>query len=288
MRITRRALLAAAGAMAAAAPRRPLVAAHPYVYTQHRPDRRLDPILDEVFADMRYAGIGAIELMDSVLKQEDAVARISELSRRHHLPVLGTSYGANMWDRERHTAILADATEVISRLAKVGGRTFGVSVGSTREKKTPAQFDAQADLLRRIMKIAADHGVTVNLHNHTYEVAGGEYDLNGTLERVPEAKLGPDLSWLVRAGVDPVDLIHRHARRIVFLHLRDQTAEGKWSEAMGEGDMDYKAIGRALREAGFSGDMAIELAHERGARLTRPLRESLKISREYVRRTIGY
>jgi sugar phosphate isomerase/epimerase len=57
---------------------------------------------------------------------------------------------------------------------------------------------------------------------------------------------------------------------------------------MGEGIMDYEAIASALRSAPFDGDIAIELAHERGFKPTRPLRESLKMSREYVRRVMGW
>jgi sugar phosphate isomerase/epimerase len=57
---------------------------------------------------------------------------------------------------------------------------------------------------------------------------------------------------------------------------------------MGEGDMDYAIIGKTLRQIRFSGDAVIELAHPRGFRLTRPLRESLKMSRAFVRKTLGY
>lgn len=275
--------------VATAAPRaRTLVAGHPYVYTQHRADKSLYAALDEVFPGMKSAGLDAIELMSVALEPDGAVERIRELSRRHSLPVLGTSFSGNMWDRERHAAILKDATSTLERLQKVGGRTFGISVGSARKPKTPEQFDAQAELLRKIMTIAADHGVVPNLHNHTYEVENGEHDLNGTLERIPEIKLGPDFNWLLRAKVDPVDFIRRRGKQIVFAHLRDQKADGKWPDAMGEGSMDYAAIGRALRKTGFKGDLAIELAHERDFTLTRPLSESFKLSREYVRRTMGY
>lgn len=286
MQLTRRAFLAGA-ASAMAAPGKVLVAGHPYVYTQHRPDRDINPALDEIFADMRWAGLDAIELMNTALEPEGAVARIRELSRRHRLPVLGMSYGARMWDASRHDAILAEATPLIRRLAQVGGRTLGTSVGDAGRDKTEAQLDAQAALLRRLMSVCQDHGVVLNLHNHVYEVRNGEHDLRGTLARIPGIRLGPDLNWLLRAGVDPVDFIRRHGPRIVFMHLRDQKADGKWPEAMGEGNMDYAAIGRAARQAGFAGDLAIELAHERGAALTRPLRQSLKMSREYVRRSMG-
>ena len=93
----------------------------------------------------------------------------------------------------------------------------------------------------------------LNLHNHTYEVENDMHDLKGTLARIPDVKLGPDLNWLVRAGVDPVSFIKTYGKQIVFLHLRDQKADGKWSEAMGEGNTDYVAIGKALQEVKFSG-----------------------------------
>ena len=287
MRVSRRALLLGAGA-AFAAGRKVMIAAHPYVYTQHRVDRDLNRVLDEIFSDMRAAGMDAIELMHTVLAPEGSVAHIRELSRRHSLPVIGMSYGAPMWNRDRHAAILEEFEPLIGRLGKVGGRTLGISVGAAPKQKTEAQLDAQADLLKRIGALCRDNGVVPNLHNHVYEVENGEHDLKGTLARLPDSKLGPDLNWLLRAKVDPVDFIRRYGTRIVYLHLRDQNADGKWTESMGEGAMDYAAIGRALRQTGFAGDAAIELAYERGAVLTRPLRESLRLSRQYVRKSMGW
>jgi sugar phosphate isomerase/epimerase len=193
-----------------------------------------------------------------------------------------------MWDRAQHDAILARARLVIERVSALGGRRLGTSVGATRQPKTEEQFDAQAGLLRQIMAIGKDHGVELNLHNHTYEVANGEHDLKGTLARVREARLGPDINWLIRAGADPADFIARYGDRIVFAHLRDQKADGKWSEAMGEGVTDYAAIAAALKKAGFRGDVAIELAHERDFEATRSYGDSFAMSRRYVRRVMGW
>ena len=226
--------------------------------------------------------------MHTALAPDDAVSRIAALSRKHRLPVLGTSYSANMWRPEERNAILDEAELLVGRLAKLGGRTLGVSVGNAGKPKTPEQLDAQAEALRRIIPLCQAHKVVLNLHNHTYEVTNNEHDLKGTLERIPEVKLGPDIDWLVKAGVEPLDFIRRHGERIVFAHLRDQKADGVWSEAMGEGSLDYRAVARALREVGFAGDLAIELAHPSGFQPPRPLRESLKMSREYVRRVMGY
>ena len=199
--------------------------------------------------------------MDTVLLHDDAVERIGALSRKYSLPILGTSFGADMWDRSQHEAILEKAHTVITRLAQLGGRTFGTSVGHAPAPKTPEQLDAQAEILRKIIALGREHGVVLNLHNHTYEVENGMHDLEGTLARIPDVKLGPDLNWLVRGGVDPVGFIRRFGKQIVFMHIRDQKADGTWSEAVGEGSMDYAGIARALRAIPFTGDAVIELAH---------------------------
>jgi len=265
-----------------------IVGGHPWVYAATQPDYDIYPILDQIFADMSYAGLDGIELMHTALRYPDAVERIRGLSNKNALPVIGTSFGGDMWDRARHEAVYEDARTVVTRLAKLGGRTLGASVGKAPEPKTAAQLDAQAELLRRIMTLCKDNGVVLNLHNHTYEVENNMHDLLGTLARIRDVKLGPDLNWLLRGGVDPVTFIEAFGDRIVFLHIRDQKADGTWPEAVGEGDMDYVAIGKALQAVHFSGDAVIELAHEGNFKPTRPLRESLKMSRAYVRQTLGY
>ena len=269
-----------------------IVGAHPWVYAAKQPKYDITPVLPQIFADMSYAGMGGVELMHSALFPDDAVERIGELSRKHNLPVLGASFGGAMWDRAKHQEVLDDAAKAIPRLAKLGGRTLGTSVGAIKWngkiRKTPEQLDAQAEVLRQIIALCEQNGIVLNLHNHTYEVENDLHDLKGTLARIPDVKLGPDLNWLVRAGVDPAAFIRQFGKQIVFLHLRDQKKDGRWSEALGEGDTDFAAIAAALREIRFAGRAVIELAHERDFQLTRPLRESLKMSREFVRKVLGY
>ena len=265
-----------------------IVGGHPWVYAATQPNYDIYPILDRIFADMSYAGLDGIELMHTALRPADSVETIRELSKKHSLRDIGTSFGGDMWNREQHEAIFADARTVVGHLAEVGGWTFGVSVGKAPRPKTPAQLDAQAELLRGIIALCQSRGVVLNLHNHTYEVENDLHDLKGTLARIPDVKLGPDLNWLVRGGGDPVSFIKTYGSQIVFLHLRDQKADGKWSEAMGEGNTDYVAIGKALQAAKFSGDVVIELAHEGKFKPTRPLRDSLKMSRAYVKQTLGF
>ncbi|MBL9189911.1 MAG: sugar phosphate isomerase/epimerase [Opitutaceae bacterium] len=281
------------GLGAAMAKRKMIVGAHPWVYAATQPNYDLTAVLPQVFADFSYAGVDGIELMHTALRPDDAVARIGELSHKHRLPVIGASFGGAMWDRTQHAAVLEDAEKVITRLAQLGGRTLGATVGQLRPatpkpRKTPEQLDAQAECLRRIIALCAKHGVVLNLHNHAYEVENELHDLKGTLERIPEVKLGPDLNWLVRGGVNPAEFIRRYGKQIVFLHLRDQRKDGRWVEAIGEGDTDFAGIAAALKAVAFSGDSIIELAHEKDFKPTRPLRESVKLSRAFVAKTFNY
>jgi sugar phosphate isomerase/epimerase len=283
--LTRRSLLASA----LLAPSKTVkVGAHLWVYAAKQPGYDATPVLDPLFAELGAAHLDGIELMNFILLHDGAVDRVKELSKKNRLPVIGTSWSANLWDRSQHAQALPQARLVIERLSQVGGRTFGISVGDARRKKTEAEFDAQAEALREVMKVCADKGVVPNLHNHVYEVRDDEYDLNGTLARIPNIKLGPDLGWLYRAKVDPVDFIRRRGKQMVFAHLRNEKADGKWPEDLSEGVIDYAAIGRALHDVNFQGDLMIELAHETSFQPTRPLSESFKLSRDYVRRVMQY
>ncbi len=265
------------------------VGAHPWIYAAELPpDYDISPVLDKIFQEIKYAGYDGVELMHHPLRNHKTTLVISDLKDRYGLPVIGTSYGADMWDQSKHQEILDDVENIINNLAEVGGRTLGTSVGRAPEKKTEKQLDDQADLLKNIIDIGKNYGVVINLHNHTYEVEDDLHDLKGTLKRIPDIKLGPDLNWLLRGGVDPVDFLKKYGDQIVFLHIRDEFKDGKWSESLGEGDVNFKAIGKTLKKIDFSGDLVVELAHENDFEPTRPIRESLKMSRMYVKKTMGY
>jgi sugar phosphate isomerase/epimerase len=264
------------------------VGAHPWIYAAKLPNYDITPVLEKIFQDVKYAHYGGVELMHHPLMQSQNVNVLKDLSDKYDLPVIGTSYGADMWDRQRHDAILRETEKILSNLSATGGRTMGISVGNAGMKKTEDQLDAQADLLAKIREMASAQGIVINLHNHTYEVENGMHDLKGTLKRLPDIPLGPDINWLQRADVDPVEFIETFGNQIVFLHLRDQFNNGRWTEALGEGDTDFAAIAHALRKISFSGDLIVELAHENDFEPTRPIRESLHMSREFVKNEMGY
>ena len=259
------------------------ICAHPWAYAAQQPDYDLRPVLEDIFAELKAAGLDGIELMHTALQTEADLERAAELSAEYELPVIGASFGGSMWDRQAHTELLEDAEFLLPALSKLGAGLLGVSTGSSPEgRKTAAQLDTQAELLTQLIELGADHGITINLHNHTYEVEDGEYELTENLKRIPEMKLGPDLNWLRRGGVEPLDFLRRHADRIVYLHLRDQQGD-RWIEALGDGDEDYVQLGRVLNEIGFTGKAAIELAHEPDTVFSRSMGENFGLSCQRLR-----
>lgn len=261
--------------------------AHLWVYaSRFPPNWDCTPILDGVFSELKYAGFSGVEIMESILRHDDAVKRLKELEEKYSLPLAGSSYNRDMWRKEEHNEILEDAEKVIERLHKAGGKMLGITVGDAQRKKTEEELDAQADVLLKIMKICKKNKIEPNLHNHTFEMEHDMFDFKGTIARVPDLKLGPDLNWLIRGGVDPVSFIKTYHFKMVYMHLRDQDAGGRWTEALGEGITDFNAIANALKEVNYSGKAAVELAFEGPP--VRPVKESWKISREYVRKVFGW
>jgi sugar phosphate isomerase/epimerase len=261
--------------------------AHLWVYASKFPPQwDATPVLDKVFSDLKYAGYDGVELMEVNLRHEDAVARLRELSRKHKIGVSGTSYSAPMWNRDKHADIVVDVDLITSKLRDLGATTFGITTGKVDHKKTEAELDAQAVILKMINGICRKKKLVANLHNHTWEVEHDLHELKGMMSRVPDLKLGPDLNWLVRGGVDPVWFIENYGTRMAYMHLRDQRADGKWTEAVGEGVMNFPAIAAALRKINYKGWAGVELAYD--TPVERIERENWKISREYVRKVFGW
>jgi sugar phosphate isomerase/epimerase len=174
----------------------------------------------------------------------------------------------------------------LERLHLLGGSTFGITVGDAGHVKTEEELDAQAVLLKKILKVCDRNSIQANLHNHTFEVENELHDWKGILERVPEIKLCPDINWLIRGGVDPVWFIDTYGDRMVYMHIRDQDAIGEWTRAVGEGVTDFPAIAEALQRVNFKGRAAIELAFEEP--WENSVKEEWKKSRKYVEDVFGW
>jgi len=191
-----------------------------------------------------------------------------------------------MYLKREHGRIIEDARKVITVLGKLGGTNLGISTGEKDGSvKTSEDLDAQAEVLVKVKGMCEANGIVMNLHNHIYEVKDNEYELKENIGRIPDVKLGPDLNWLLRAGIDPFGFLRRYGDRIAFMHVRDER-RGRWVEFLGEGDFDLTEFKKVIDEIKFSGDIAIELAHEADHKFVRSMGEDFKLSCQNLRRAL--
>lgn len=262
------------------------ICAHVWAYAAGQPNYDVYNILNKIFMDFREAGLEGIELMENSLLHSDSYEKVSRLSSKYDIPVIGSSFGANMYIKGERGRTIEDARKVITILEKLGGTNLGISTGDKDgSTKTSEDLDTQAEVLLKIKGMCEANGIVMNLHNHIYEVKDNEYELKENIRRIPDVKLGPDLNWLLRAGIDPFGFLLKYRERIAFMHVRDER-QGRWVEFLGEGDFDLTEFRNVIDEIKFSGDMAIELAHEAGHKFVRSMGEDFKLSCQNLRKAL--
>jgi inosose dehydratase len=99
-----------------------------------------------------------------------------------------------------------------------------------------------------------------------------------------------DAHWVYRgAGNSAValfDVLKLYGPRITELHLR-QSKGNIWTEAFGEGDIDYPAIARYLLEIDVRPHLVLEQAVETGSPKTMSTVEAFQESSQYARRVFA-
>ena len=260
------------------------IGAHPYIFVQYGYD--FDEQFDEVFQVIADAGFQTIELHQPMLYVENWKARIDQALDRTGLGLVGGSSGQAMWNIEQYAQIISDMDDYSSRLAAFGNVTCGSSCGGKRYADRTDEENAQVvRVWTELGEMFHSKGVTLNYHTHGEPIE----DIRLVIDNVPAnlLALGPDLDWLRVGGVDPVTFIRENAGRLAMLHIRDYHIGGDRTEALGEGDADYRELGVVLDGIGFTGEFVVELAIP-GQEPTRPLPELLKVSRDHLRESIGW
>ena len=93
-------------ALAAEKKRKLLVGAHVWIYASTQSGYDVSSILPQIFSDMKYAGIDGVETMEHPLRKDVTTKIIGELIEEYQLPLLGSSYGAEMWDKTKQSRLI--------------------------------------------------------------------------------------------------------------------------------------------------------------------------------------
>jgi sugar phosphate isomerase/epimerase len=155
----------------------------------------------------------------------------------------------------RHTlleAVEADPDGLARELEALG--TDRLVVAWIPPPGTAREADAAVERLVAAADRVASLGVRLGFHNHDGELAlldDGTRMLDRLLAEDVPLFLELDLGWAWYAGVDPFELVARADGRVPLVHVKDlRRADGPTHVALGDGEIDYEALGASAAAAG--------------------------------------
>ncbi|NNE86600.1 MAG: sugar phosphate isomerase/epimerase [Silicimonas sp.] len=148
----------------------------------------------------------------------------------------------------------ADPKTVVGIAKALGvGMVFGPHIGEDQRPSDAAGWRAFGARLAEAAKPLEDAGIRFGWHNHDFEFTHGSavHPMDWIFEGGPDLAFEFDLAWCIRAGVDHIGFIERHADRLLAAHIKDIAPVGEkadedgWAD-VGDGVIDWRATFDAL------------------------------------------
>lgn len=252
-----------------------------------RDKKRPNVPLDDELAELAACGIQGLEPGLSAPEQADALA--AKLTP-HGLQMRSIYTGSSLIDA-------AKAEKEIQRIIALAKRvkTLGTKIVVTnpsplpkRQGKTDTQLKAQAAGLNRLGRELAALGLTLAYHNHDVELEHAAREFHHMMLGTEPGCLSLclDAHWVYRgAGHSQValfDVIKLYGARVAELHLR-QSKDNVWSEAFGDGDIDYPALWKTLTAMGAKPLLVLEQGPEQKTPQTIEVAEAHRRSLRYAK-----
>ena len=241
----------------------------------------LDVMRDTGFIGIRLTGFpGCLKTYDITTAQMER-----EVSKRN-LHVATISFGGPVQDPAQHAKVLQNAREAMTFLKNFGAKHLVVFPPSRLKPGVPveAPFRAMCDGFNKIGALANEMGFQAGLHNHLDEMVEGPQEVHKCMA-MTDPKLfhfSPDTAHLHLGGSNVVEMYKRYKDRIVFMDYKDArwttptedvrldngTVHPKDSKSarffssiydLGDGDIDFPALHRILKEMRYQGWICVDL-----------------------------
>ena len=232
----------------------------------------------EAIRDISLAGYTGTEIFDGNLVDfADNPEQLLGWLRDAQLELVSVYTGANFIYGDIIDDELAKITRAAELAALFGAKRLVVGGGAKRSSGLrDGDFEALAAGLDRVVDIAAAHGLESSYHPHLGTIVEGPDDL-GRLMSLSKIQFCPDTAHLAAGGADPEAMIRQHADRLAHVHLKDLDRATMSFLPLGEGDLDFPGIIRAVREVGYDSWLMVELDSYDGHPRT-----AAEISRKYL------
>lgn len=225
-------------------------------------------------------GLGAAEQVDGLFKQ----------LAKHGLQMRSIYTGSSLVDPAAVDKEIARIAALAKRAKEVGTKVVVTNPSPlpNPEGKTDAQLRTQAAALNKLGHELRGMGMSLAYHNHDVELrfAAREFHHMMLGTDAEALSLCLDAHWVYRgAGHSQValfDVLKLYGSRVSELHLRQSTGN-VWSEAFGEGDIDYPLLAAKLREAKVCPVLVLEQGPEGKTPQTLGPEEVHRRSAKYIR-----
>ena len=240
--------------------------------------------LETCLSEARAAGYAGIELGGKFPRQASVLRPILE---RHGLDLVSGWYSAQL-SRRSVTEEIAAVADHLDLLAAMQCRVMVFAEGHGSTDGDPSaplsgrpvladaawpEFCAKLNAMARHMSA---RGVRLAFHHHMGTVVETEAEIDRLMANTDDdVGLLLDTGHLVFAGGDPVAVARRHGGRIVHVHCKDVRApvltevlrdDRSFLRAVldsvftvpGDGSIDFAAVLRELRTAGYAGWLVVE------------------------------
>lgn len=173
------------------------------------------------------------------------------------------SFGVNGTSKDK------EANRQLFEFAKMMGMSLIIV-----EPKDPLEWDNLEELVK-------EYDIRLAIHNHRRDTVYGDPATVRQVLASRDKRIGVclDVGWVTAAGFDAADIFRRYGDRVYDLHLKDKKPDKSdkksgWADTpIGRGAANYTGLFRAIKEAGWSGVMAIETDSAQFAKAPGPLVE---------------
>lgn len=255
----------------------------------HYPPTPFTDILD-LMKDTGFIGIRLTGYPGILKTYNLTVAQLEREVSKRGLHVVTISFGGPVNDPATHQAVVAKAREAMRFLQTFGANRLVVFPPARMKpgQDADAGFRAMCAGFNRIGEAAGEMGFQAGVHNHLDEMVQGPEEVDKCLE-LTDPKLfnfAPDTAHLYLGGSDPVKMFQKYKGRLIFMDYKDarwttpksdvrlpngkveerNSSSAKFFESiydLGDGDIDFLACQRVLKEIDYKGWNCVDLDYAR-------------------------
>jgi len=262
-----------------------------WVVRANRNKQKLD--WPEILSDIAAGGFDGVEpFTQSTLPVTDEnMARLESLLPDYKLRVASIYWADRFHLPEEHDRIRKDCHRFLGYLKRFGSGRLTIGPPGPSPDETKA-ISNMAKIMNEVGKIALEqYGIKTGVHNHVDGLIENPRQIDQLMEETDPRyfNLSPDTAQIWMGGGDPLRMLDKYKRRIVYIHYKDLRAYHRGLRGyldnvieLGRGILDFPAMHRILKSVNYQGWITIDLDNARISPL-----ESAKVQREYIDKVLA-